>query len=101
MTSELKAAILAILERCICNEEHLANDTGNLPIINELLQIIEAQAAALESTVNYLNWNGDNLTGDDIIGDGKMTAKYKRQLSKIENAFAETTARLKKLAGGD
>lgn len=29
------------------NEEHLANYTGNLKLINELLSIIEAQGAAL------------------------------------------------------
>lgn len=85
MNSETKEKIL---EACEANEAHLANDTGNLPIIAELLKIISVQAEALECDEHHC--------GDCSSCDLFYTARNNRNL-----AVLQTTARLNKLAGKD
>lgn len=60
--------------------------------LQEQSALLDLAVAALETNLNYLNWNADNLSGDDLIGDGMLTAKYKRQLSDIQDALTKITA---------
>ena len=57
--------------------------------------LIVEMSNVLEKTSNYLNWNADNLSGDDLMGDGRLTAKYKRQLSEVDNAINKYQAAIK------
>lgn len=43
---------------------------------------------APENTQSYLDWNADNLSGDDLIGDGRLTARYKQALEVIADALS-------------
>lgn len=36
---------------------------------------------------NYLHWNTDNLCGDDLIGDGKLTASFHNKIQRINKAL--------------
>lgn len=64
-----------------------------------VLSVIET----LNTTLNYLHWNTDNLYGDDLKGDGKLTAKFKRQTSEIEavlSAYYAATSKANEEKGG-
>lgn len=80
MTHELKAAILYQCEHDL--------DTPLMPIITELLQIIEKQEAAIEQ---YLNIQAEICAPlkDDCVASEDFT-----------EALIETTLALKRLAGG-
>lgn len=43
--------------------------------------------AVLNSALIYLHWRGDDLCGDDLKGDGKLTKRYKKQIEEIEKAL--------------
>ena len=42
----------------------------------------------LNDTLNYLHWNTDNLCGDDLIGDKRLTTKFKARIASIEQALS-------------
>ena len=42
---------------------------------------------ALEKVQNYLHWNTDNLCGDDLIGDGRLTANFNNRIIHINEAL--------------
>lgn len=46
-------------------------------------QLVEA----LNDTLNYLHWHCDDLTGDDCIGDQKLTQSYNRKVTAINKAL--------------
>lgn len=52
---------------------------------------------ALREIENYLNWNSDELSGDNLIGDGKLTARYQEILQVTSRAIYNI--RTQKLAG--
>ncbi len=54
---------------------------------NEALKIA---VEALGKTVNYLHWREDDLIGDDIKGDNRLTIRFKEQVKIIYEALAET-----------
>jgi hypothetical protein len=60
-----------------------------------LLGVFEKYRAALNSCENYLNWNADELSGDDNIGDGRRTMSYKNQLEIIRKALKENNNTVK------
>lgn len=49
---------------------------------------VRAMREAFANALSYLHWNADALSGDDLIGDGRLTARYKQQVSEIEQALA-------------
>lgn len=44
---------------------------------------------SLDNALNYLHWREDDLIGDDLIGDGRLTAEYKNKVSEIEKSILE------------
>lgn len=42
---------------------------------------------ALSKVQAYLHWHGDDLSGDDLVGDGRLTASYKNILDLISRAL--------------
>lgn len=56
--------------------------------VEDPIAAVKKMREALRTTLNYLNHSADDLVGDDCIGDGKRTHRYKRQISEIELALA-------------
>ena len=46
--------------------------------------------------LNYLYWREDDLIGDDLKGDGKLTARYKSLVSRLQNAISDFEAKVGK-----
>lgn len=38
---------------------------------------------------NYLQWNTDNLVGDDLIGDQRLTKRFNQVINNIHVALAD------------
>lgn len=51
--------------------------------IKSLKQQVADYEAALEGTRNYLHWREDDLIGDDLKGDGRLTARFKQVIGSI------------------
>jgi len=58
-----------------------------------LMKDAEKLVKALCVAQNYLNWHGDDLIGDDCIGDQKLTQRFKDRIRKIDNALADWHAK--------
>ena len=43
---------------------------------------------------NYLYFMGDELSGDDFVGDGALTKRYNEKLNLIEQALKEFKAKV-------
>ena len=72
----------------------------------ELSWASEEAIKVLQYNLNYLNHNADALSGDDCIGDGKLTQQYNNRLAETEKhlnrvfeAKRDTDIRLKKILG--
>ena len=52
---------------------------GEARVLVECLKVVE----------NYLYYMGDELTGDDFVGDGALTKIYNEKLNLIEQALKE------------
>ncbi len=88
--------------------------TDDLDEANKLISELEEQNATLQTqhaelkeaarglfntlgdVLNYLHHNTDNLYGDDCKGDGKLTARFKRQILEIETSLAAFNAKVGK-----
>lgn len=72
-----------------CNSDyksgHEAASTRLLSIVEKHFEALERAEKMLAEVDNYLNWRTDALCGDDLIGDGRLTIRFKGMLSKIEN----------------
>lgn len=68
-----------------------------LPAIEMLIKIVEIQGEALETALNYLYWREDDLVGDDLIGDQKLTSNYKARVKVLEKAQSQVAELLKEL----
>jgi hypothetical protein len=44
----------------------------------------EQTKARIEDVENYLNWNADELCGDDLVGDQKRTKRFKDIMQTIQ-----------------
>jgi hypothetical protein len=44
---------------------------------------------ALNDDLNYLNWHSDDLCGDDLIGDNRLTIQYKNRLETIQRCLTK------------
>lgn len=59
-------------------------------------ELAQAQAGAavmrgtLEEVENYLNWHADDLSGDDIVGDGRLTKSFKRICDLVQKTHSVT-----------
>lgn len=58
---------------------------------------LELALTALSEAGNYLHWHTDDLSGDDLVGDGRRTRSFNRITSEIEQAIAQIHA----LGGSD
>lgn len=68
------------------------------PTNQELLErALELALTALSEAGNYLHWHTDDLSGDDLVGDGRRTRSFNRITSEIEQAIAQIHA----LGGSD
>ena len=54
---------------------------------------IAEKDAVLNEVLSYLEWREDDLIGDDIKGDGRLTARFKQVVSLIEATLKNTKAR--------
>lgn len=61
MTSKLKEQLMAIANK---NEDHLASYTGNIELVESLIDILIQQQAALEFYANGLSWDWP-ITGNE------------------------------------
>ena len=52
-----------------------------------LMKDAESLFEVLLQTMNYLHWREDDLIGDDLIGDGKLTERYKKRVDSILKAL--------------
>lgn len=55
----------------------------------ELRKVVEPLEKNLYSALRYLYWREDDLIGDDLKGDGKLTANYKNMISELEKALED------------
>lgn len=60
-------------------------DKGYAMAIEEAKVLVEC----LKVVGNYLYFMGDELTGDDFVGDGALTKRYNEKLNLIEQALKE------------
>lgn len=70
-----------------------------LPAIENLIKIVKIQGEALDTALNYLYWREDDLVGDDLIGDQKLTSSYKARVKVLEKARSQVAELLKELEG--
>ena len=102
MTEEIKAKRDALIEDeaqwCQCKGNICHNcepiirhnfaigfDAGFALAMEEAMSLVEC----LKVVGNYLYFMGDELTGDDFVGDGALTKRYNEKLNLIEQALKE------------
>ena len=61
----------------------------------KLLSVVEKQGELINEVHNYLYWREDDLVGDDLIGDRKLTKIYHEVQKKIITTFVETREMLR------
>lgn len=57
--------------------------------LNKLLDEVDQFLVEMDS---YLNWNTDDLVGDDLIGDQKRTKSFNAKLKMIQDMQAKLKA---------
>lgn len=62
---------------------------------DKLARAVLVMEEALSNTLNYLHHNTDNLCGDDLIGDGRLTSRFKQRVSEVEKAINQAHEILK------
>lgn len=70
--------------------ETIAKDNAE-PLGRAYLELLEKNAVldnTLSNVLNYLHWNTDALSGDDLIGDKRLTRRFNEITSEIEKARA-------------
>lgn len=49
---------------------------------------VKALKDELENCLNYIHWNADDLTGDDLLGDGQRTLSFNNRIMQIEKTLS-------------
>lgn len=81
---ELETRLAAILEdgneyAIVCHWKHR---------VEQAEELVAAKDKALNGALSYLHWRTDDLCGDDCVGDGRLTLRFKQRVSEIEKAIA-------------
>lgn len=66
-----------------------------------LLATAESMRAreALNQAVRYLHWKADELSGDDMKGDGRFTASYQEIVRTVEQGLSSSPSELAQVIG--
>jgi hypothetical protein len=58
-------------------------------LVHKLQQANQVLRDGLEIALNYLHWREDDLIGDDLIGDNRLTQAYKDRINTINKALEQ------------
>lgn len=83
-------------KQLVCNMADLYPVNGNRKLIvtsaNSAERLAKAALVMMETLTeveSYLHWNADNLSGDDLVGDGRLTMRFKQVTSNVAKALSK------------
>lgn len=66
------------------NAEFIA--AANPATVKKLIAALRVADEKLGVAINYLHWRTDDLCGDDLVGDGRLTQNFNARVRELEEA---------------